>query len=114
MPYLMIQTSQSVDEKKRQAILQKASQRVAEILGKPERYVMVALETDTPMIFDGSSDPTAYLEMKSIDLPEATTPELSTALCDFVEENLAVRRNRVYIEFTNAAGHLWGWDGRTF
>ncbi|WP_455376329.1 phenylpyruvate tautomerase MIF-related protein, partial [Kaarinaea lacus] len=49
MPYLSIQTNQSLDESKTQQLVKKASHTVAEILGKPESYVMIAVQADTPM-----------------------------------------------------------------
>ena len=83
-------------------------------LGKPERYVMVAIEPTTPMLFAGSSDPTCYLELKSIGLPEDKTADLSNALSLEIEKQLGVSKDRVYIEFADAPRKMWGWNGGTF
>lgn len=114
MPYLKIQTNAALDEDNRNELLRQASQRVSELLGKPERYVMVALEPTPHMLFDGDPAPLAYLELKSIGLPEAKTGELSQALCRLMSETLGVAADRVYIEFAGAQRHLWGWNGGTF
>jgi len=114
MPYLKIQTNQPLDAAERQALLQKASAEVAARLGKSENYVMVAIEAGQDMLFAGSSDPLAYLELKSIGLLETATPALSAALCQLISAELGIEQNRIYIEFANAARHLWGWDGTTF
>lgn len=114
MPYLRIQTNQVVDAEAGQALLRAASQRVASELGKPEKYVMVALESAVPMRFAGSDAPTACLELKSIGLPESRTPELSAALCELLEQQLGIDRARIYIEFTDAPRSMWGWNGATF
>jgi phenylpyruvate tautomerase PptA (4-oxalocrotonate tautomerase family) len=114
MPYLKIQTNQSLSPAERQTLLQKASAEVAEQLGKSENYVMVAIEADQDMLFAGSSEPLAYLELKSIGLPEETTAQLSASLCQLLSTELGIEQNRIYIEFANAARHLWGWDGATF
>lgn len=114
MPYLRIQTNQAVDAEAGQALLDAASQRVASELGKPEKYVMVALESAVPMRFAGSDAPTAYLELKSIGLPETRTPDLSAALCELLEQQLGIDRARIYIEFTDAPRAMWGWNGATF
>ena len=90
------------------------SQRVAKQLGKPESYVMVALQLSVPMVFAGTTEPAAFLELKSIGLAESQTKPLSRALCDIIEAELGIRKDRVYIEFTNAAGKMWGWNGDTF
>ena len=54
MPYLMIQTNLPLGKKAERAILKNASTLVAELLGKPESFVMIALQADTPMLFAGS------------------------------------------------------------
>ncbi|HEW97926.1 MAG: hypothetical protein DRR16_21510 [Candidatus Parabeggiatoa sp. nov. 3] len=87
---------------------------VANALGKPESYIMVALQANTPMVFAGTDQPTAFLELKSIRLPTASTTELSQKLCAFIENSLNIPKNRIYIVFMNAEASLWGWDGRTF
>lgn len=114
MPYLMIQTNQSVDATASQALLAGASRLVASELGKPESYVMVALEDNTPMLFAGDDAPLAYLELKSIGLPETKTAGLSAALCGLIEESIGVSKERVYIEFADAPRAMWGWNGGTF
>ena len=114
MPYLMIQTNQTVDVADGKTLLAQASKLLAVELGKPESYVMVALQADTPMLFAGNDAPLAYLELKSIGLPEGKTPQLSAALCKLMEETVGVSKDRVYIEFAEAKGSMWGWKGATF
>ncbi len=114
MPYLHIQTSQTLGEPQQTVLLQDASRTVAELLGKPERYVMVALSAGIPMLFAADSAPSAYLELKSIGLPESRTAELSAALCRLLESQLHIPPERIYIEFSNAARNLWGWNSATF
>jgi len=114
MPYLKLQTNIDLPADKQQVVIKTLSRTVAAQLGKAERYVMVALEVGTPMLFAASNEPLAYLELKSIGLPEEDTGQLSQSLCRAVNEALGVPSDRIYIEFSNAPRHLWGWDGRTF
>jgi len=114
MPLLKIQTNQTLEAEQRSRLLEAASRDVAELLGKPERYVMVTLECNPDMRFAGSDAPLAYLELKSIGLPEARTTELSQALCGLIGKYAEVPAERIYIEFSDAARHLWGWNGGTF
>lgn len=114
MPFLKIQSNQPVAASAAGQLVSRASQLVAEQLGKPERYVMVALEPPVPMSFAGSTDPLAYLELKSIGLPEDKTPALSRALCQLVEQELGIDPERVYIEFADAPRAMWGWNSGTF
>ncbi len=114
MPLLRIQANLDAEPEQRRALLGAASQLVAAQLGKPERYVMVSLEPNPDMLFAGDDAPLAYLELKSIGLPEAKTADLSEALCDLMNDKLGIAKDRVYIEFADAERHLWGWNGGTF
>ena len=87
---------------------------VAEILGKPERYVMISLDTSGSMLFAGDEAPLAYLELKSIGLPESQTRDFSSDLCRLVSGELSIPEERIFIEFHGAPRHMWGWNGATF
>ncbi|RJQ46821.1 MAG: hypothetical protein C4528_06500 [Gammaproteobacteria bacterium] len=114
MPYLKLQTNTDVNPAQTGALLKKLSKTVAQHLGKPESYVMVALEPPAPMLFAGTDAPLAYLELKSIGLPQNKTTALSKTLCDLMHQELGISQERVYIEFSNATGPMWGWNGETF
>jgi phenylpyruvate tautomerase len=114
MPYLKIQANRAIPAEQANALLTAASQTVASELGKPERYVMVELTTNTAMLFGGSSEAAAYLELKSIGLPTARTKALSEALCSLLETALGISPSRVYIEFIDIKGSLWGWNNSIF
>ncbi|WP_462319775.1 phenylpyruvate tautomerase MIF-related protein [Halochromatium sp.] len=114
MPTLIIKTNAAIASDAADSIIKRASARVADLLGKPERYVMVILEPTSTMCFGGETSPLAFLELKSLGLPEQRTPELSAALCDLLQEALSVPPERVYIEFASPPRHLFGFDGRTF
>lgn len=114
MPYLTIQTNTPISDTAKQDLMKKASQLIAKQLGKPESYVMVALPAPIPMLFAGNDEPLAYLELKSIGLDEATTATLSNSLCSLISTAMKTAQDRVYIEFTNAERHMWGWNGATF
>lgn len=114
MPYLSIKTNQAIDETKIEALLAKASALVSNELGKPENYVMVSMAPTQLMIFAGKPEACAYLELKSIGLPESKTKPLSSALCSLINEELAIPTDRIYIEFADAPRSMWGWDSSTF
>jgi len=87
---------------------------VAKELGKPESYVMVNIEPTRPMLFAGTNEPTAYLELKSIGLADSQTKDLSAALCNLITNKIKIPTERIYIEFANAPRSMWGWDKSTF
>jgi len=114
MPYLNIQTNVAIDDTKKENLLKKASETTASILGKPESYVMVHLDSANGMLFAGSDEPLAYLQLKSLGLPEAQTSDFSQILCELMQTELGIEPGRVYIEFAGPERHMWGWNRGTF
>jgi phenylpyruvate tautomerase PptA (4-oxalocrotonate tautomerase family) len=114
MPLLKITTNRPIDQNRVAELLKHTSESVAAILGKPERYVMISIEHNPQMLFAGSNDALAYLELKSIGLPDDQTKQISNALCQLMEQQLAISPERVYIEFSAAERHQWGWNSSTF
>jgi len=114
MPYLSIQTSVNLGDAEKQSLLASASRSVADMLGKPEGYVMVTLHSGLSMMFAGSNEPAAYLDLKSLGLPAERTAELSAALCDLMRNELGIDSSRIYIGFVSPDRFMWGWNGKTF
>ena len=114
MPYLKIQTNVPLDGIDGKNVLKILSQGIATALAKSERYVMVSLEMNPDMLFAADDSPMAYLELKSIGLPEDQTAGLSQLLAQLLQEQLGIAPDRVYIEFVNVARTMWGWNGSTF
>ena len=112
MPVLQIATNVTIDDS--DALAKQASSLVAELLGKPESYVMICINANTDMMFAGTSDPCAHLVLKSLGLPESETKTYSEKLCSFIEQQFGVPPSRTYIEFINPERHLFGWNSGTF
>lgn len=114
MPYLKIQTNLPLTEKAEEIVLKSASALVARELEKPEAFVMVALQPDTPMLFAGTDAPVAFLELKAIGLPALKTKSLSAVLCQMIQEHLGIAKERVYVKFHDVNHSMWGWKGDVF
>ena len=116
MPLLQIQTSApSPAAGAAASLLKNLSSLLARELGKPESYVMVSFEHDAELLFAGSAEPACFVALKSIGtFTPAQTEKLSALLCAKLADALGVASNRIYIEFTDAKPHLWGYDGGTF
>jgi phenylpyruvate tautomerase len=116
MPLIKVQTSVSAPETAEvTALLKTLSAKLAKHLGKPESYVMTAFESDIPMTFAGTTDPVCYIEIKSIGtMQPKQTEAMSQDFCQQINEKLGVPKNRIYIEFADAKGAMWGWNSSTF
>lgn len=114
MPLCTITTNQPLSSDQQQTVAKKLSQLVSTMLSKPENYVMVEIRGNASLLFAGSNEPCIYVELKSIGLPEQQTSSLSQQLAASLQQQLQVASERIYIEFSNAQRHMWGWNGTTF
>lgn len=112
MPLIKVETNVSIADTSGNA--KALSVLAADMLGKPEAYVMAILETEKSLFFGGTDDPAAYVTLDSIGLPEARTAEFSAAICAYLEDTFKIPANRIYIAFGDIQRHLFGWDSKTF
>ena len=114
MPYLRIETNKEMDGTTIQEALERTSEFVANLLGKPDKWVMVSIDCGTRMMFGKSMQPMAYVELKSIGLPENKCPDFSKGLCDFIESEFDIPADRIYIDFHDIDRKMFGWNRDTF
>ena len=108
MPLIKVQTSVDTPEKTAvEELLKDLSKSLAQHLGKPESYVMTAFESGLPMTFAGTTDPTCYIEIKSVGtMGGQKTQAMSEAFCSKVQAALGVPPNRTYIDFSDSPGAM--------
>jgi phenylpyruvate tautomerase len=116
MPLIQVKSSIATPEKSTvKSLLKDLSSNLAKHLGKPESYVMTAFEADVSMTMAGTFEPVCYVEIKSVGtMNNAQTKTMSQEFCQQIHDKLGIPTNRIYIEFADAKGYLWGWDSRTF
>ncbi len=112
MPLFELSTNTAIDDS--QHIAEQVSKLTADILGKPESYVMVKIQPEQTLLFAGSDEPAAHVKLKSLGLPESNTADFSSRICSFINAELGINSARIYIEFASPERHMWGWDNRTF
>jgi phenylpyruvate tautomerase PptA (4-oxalocrotonate tautomerase family) len=111
VPLINVRTSlPSVEDA--DGLLKELSSTLAQQTGKPEAYVMTLLETAVPMTFAGTTDPCAYVEVKSIGALKP--PAMTAAFCALISERLSIPANRIYVGFDDVKASAWGWNGNTF
>jgi len=112
MPTLNISTN--VDIQDGNALAEQASKLVADMLGKPEMYVMVLVNPGCTLYFGGNDGPAALLSLHSLGLPEANIKSYSEKLCGFINQQLGIASERIYINFESPPRSHWGWNNTTF
>jgi phenylpyruvate tautomerase PptA (4-oxalocrotonate tautomerase family) len=116
MPFIKVQSSvPTPDRAAAEVLLKSLSSSLAKHTGKPEAYVMTAFEPDVAMTFAGTLDPVCYVEIKSVGtMKPDQTQAMSQDFCQKINAALGVAKDRIYIEFADAKGYMWGWNGSTF
>ena len=114
MPLLKLETTVVLSEDKRQALLASLSKTVAETIGKPQQYVMVAA-SQAAMQMSGSPGDAAFVDVRSIGgLTGDVNRKLSQKVCQLLHDSLGIPPNRIYLNFTDVEASHWGWNGSTF
>lgn len=114
MPYLKLNTNVKLSADQSMPLMTALSKLLAQETGKPERYVLVELNADTPMLMAGNAQPLAYLECKSIGLTTTQANTLSAEIAKLLDTHLFVSADRIYIEFKDCQPAFWGWNASTF
>eukprot|EP00606_Chrysophyceae_sp_TOSAG23-5_P000384 GSChrysophyteH2.ASY1.ANO1.207.1 assembled CDS len=111
MPLINVRTSLSeVDDSA--GLLKELSAALAQQTGKPESYVMTMLQTAVPMTFAGSTEPCAYVQIKSIGALKP--PEMTAAFCELIESRTGIPATRIYVAFEDVKASSFGCNGKTF
>ncbi len=114
MPLVKISSSVELPANKRELFLAAVSSAVAEVTGKPERYMMVTCDTGS-FLLDGKGGPAAYVDVRAIGgLTPPINGKLSARLCDLLLTWMTIPGERVYLTFTDLPATHWGHKGATF
>ena len=111
MPVLTINTNIIIDNN---SVLAELSQLCAEMLSKPEAYVMVHINDQQMLIFAGTNEAAASCSLTSLGLSQEHAADYSQKLCQFLESKLGISAARTYIEFKSPERSLFGWNNSTF
>ncbi len=114
MPNVIVHRNFAINQKQTGDFQNAMSDIIENVLHKPKMYIMVIMEDPKAIRFGGSDDPAMYIEVKSVGLPGETPSLLSKEICQAAEKHFSLPQDRVYIEFTDSPGRMWGWNGGTF
>ncbi len=112
MPYLSITTNLPLSAKAEATWAAEASKALASELGKPESYVMVALQKVATIHFGVSQAPAVFMGLQSIGLPHDCN-KVAVALTEIAVRHGADAQ-RVYLACTDVHQPRWAQGGVTF
>jgi phenylpyruvate tautomerase len=115
MPLIRLQTNVSLSSEVSTGLCADLSRLCAEVIGKPEAYVVAIVDDHQTMSFGGKPGPAAFVEVRSIGgLSPTVNRSLSERICALVTSSIQVESPRVYLNFIDVAASNWGHDGGTF
>lgn len=115
MPLIRLTLPKGTNVLHQKSALEHIQNAVSKILGKPLAYVQSILVEAEGMLFAGETDPSVFIEIKSIGgLSPENCKKLSSECCNIIFSLFSISPKRIYIEFTDAKPNLWGWDSTTF
>lgn len=114
MPLIRIETNEEVSDQGREDVLNLMTELVVRQLNKPREYVQILLVEKCAMAFGGTTEPAAFVEIRSLGLPDRKPKAISGEVCQILRENLGIEPARVFINFFDMPKAHWGWNGETF
>ena len=113
MPYFSIETNRQINEEANSSLMKKATGFLAEMMEKPEHVIMVTIKPRMPYVFGGKDEPTAFVQIKAVSLEKDKCSEFTRQVCDFLEAEISVPKDRVFIEFIDIDPTIFGFNGNT-
>lgn len=114
MPLVRLTTNVTLDHERAGTLARKLSATAARTLGKPEAYVMAAVDADRAMVFGGTADPAALVQVLSLGLDAGACGGLVRDLSALVLAELSIPPERVFVACTGHDPAMFGWKGQTF
>ncbi|MBU2488190.1 MAG: hypothetical protein KKA60_02245 [Proteobacteria bacterium] len=114
MPYVTVETNRPLGGAGLESFVKTASAFFAQLTGKAEEKIMLRVTAGAAMVKGGTSGPAAYVLIKSIGLPVEKCPAYVEGISAFLERELAVPRERIYIDLAAIEPAWFGAGGRTF
>ena len=116
MPRLTIRVNVTKPRDELVAFSQELSQKLAELIGKPEQWIGIDVQTDQVLTFAGdATTPCAFCQVTSIgniDLEHNT--KISAHLAAALEAAFGVPATRYYCAFDDYERQNMGWNAHTF
>ena len=114
MPYVTVETNRPLGGPGLTSFVKTASAFFARLTEKSEDKIMLRVTAGAAMLKAGTDAPAAYVELKSIGLPVEKCPAYVEGITAFLEKELSVPRDRIYVDLHAIDPAWFGACGKTF
>ena len=114
MPFINLKTTKTLSSQDKLNLKSEFGKAISIIPGKSEHWLMVSLQDDATMYFQGSNEQDiAFIEVKiygksSSDIYNKLTAKLS----EIVSSTLNIREDHIYVSYFET--NYWGYNGNNF
>ena len=113
MPFINIKTNAAVTPEKAQAVKAALGEAIRTIPGKSEQSLMVGIEPDYTLYFQGTDAPAAMVQVSIYGSASSTAYDTLTGkICDILTDTLGIPALRTYVAYQETPN--WGWNGGNF
>ena len=108
-----------INQKPKQSVqknLSFLSKRVAKSLQKSEKFVMVSLEVNQRLIFGGSQELAAHVQIESLGIPDSEEDRraLGGVIFDYLEKYFEVSPDRCFLTLIDRPRDCWAYNKQFF
>lgn len=113
MPYINVKTNLSVDAKQEESIKEFLGEKIGILPGKTENWLMVDIQGNQTLYFQGNKTPAAYVEVALYGKANSTIyNQMTAAITQLLVQELSMDASRIYVRYEEVAN--WGWNGSNF
>ena len=113
MPLALVYLGTKVSDDVKGEIAKEAMKILSEVIGKPIIYCSSQV-CDSVGGFAGNVEPSVFIDVKSVGGLQGKQKELSDRFCSLIESKTSVKGDKVYLNFTELSGGMWGFNHKTF
>ena len=112
MPCVHVKTNMKVDSSKAENIKSALGEKI-QILHKSESWLMVEIEDDKMIWFQGQDAPCAMVKVELYGSADRNScDKMTQAVTDLIFDELGIAKNRVYVNYSEF--DTWGYNGGNF
>lgn len=112
MPFINVKTNAAVSKAQCDKIKAALGQAITALPGKSENWLMVGIEPEQVLYFQGSDAPAAMVQVQTYGTNAQGTGDLTARICALLNAELGLPQNRIYVSYFGTAN--WGWNGSNF
>lgn len=113
MPFINSKFNFHLENQEKEALKTFFGTAINTIPGKTESWLMVNIDDNQDLYFQGKKLNAAYVEIKMYgNAPKNKLNELTSKITTYLSNNLDILPSRIYVSYFQTSD--WGWSGNNF